>query len=371
MGTVNRILISMLLSIIMPAYLPAQQNPGQAAQSSANQITSKYGNIQGLQDNVFKPLQGQSNMYTVDGTINFPAQISCGTAAKFLEVDMVQGNTGDITDLNVRWDSDLDGTMDSVANLAPMTMNGVISGVCNNGFVSCNPGSWMNCRSYTADYDSITGAFLLNQAVITDLTGCYCVNQSCASALLNSTRILNTSADAVLKAYQNANPSFSLSDIQRPGTVVSYYGQEPTSCFPGNVNSIAGLYNNPNSISTQAQNTAFMQLQNPTGAYSVVMNTYQNQTDPVSTQTCAIDRVVNQQNLTVQDIIEPLGGTGSVSSCGQYCIRIVLGNPTNNWLCAGCTIYEFYYDLYVHKPDKILSATLTQTAYDDHMHIYI
>jgi hypothetical protein len=200
---------------------------------------------------------------------------------------------------------------------------------------------------------------------------CYCINQGCSGLSINNTDITDTASDAVFHAFKDSNRSFMLSHVDKTADTARYYGQEPTSCFSSNVDTLAGLYDNPFLIENEAQNEAILQQQDSQSYYSLLSNTYQNQMDPATVNTCTINRAVNESILDIYEIIEPLGGTGSVTSCGQFCVQIILGNPTNNWLCAGCQIWEFYYDMFVHRPEKISSAIFEDAYYDDHMQIWI
>lgn len=360
-----------MIALLIPCALFAQ-DPTQAGQDSAAQSMSNYGNIQGLSGNVFKPLQGQVDMTTIDGSQTFNGQVSCSQAAEFLKVDMTRGATGDISGLNVEWDTDLDGTMESTTDLASFTEYGVISGVCTDGLISCPPGTWNNCRAYKVSYSS--GIYVLNISPVTDLGGCYCINDFCATANLTSNDIASTAAGAVFNAFQDVNRSFSLSEITRSSGTVSYFGQEPTSCFGSNIGTLTGLFDTSMLIETEAQNEAMLQQADPQSMYSQVNNAYANQIDPQQTYTCTITRAVNQDILDVYDIIEPVSSSSTlaiVNPCGQFCIDVIIGNPADNWLCGSCDLWEGGYDFFIHQPDKISSATLLDVYFDDHMQIWI
>src|SRR3546814_1861146 len=51
--------------------------------------------------------------------------------------------------VSIARDTDLDGTVDATSNL-PVP----VSGICANGVVSCQPGSWNGCSFYRWDVDA-------------------------------------------------------------------------------------------------------------------------------------------------------------------------------------------------------------------------
>ncbi len=74
---------SLIIMLVIPCYAFGQ-DPGQAGRDAANQVIGNYGNISGLSDNVFKPLQGQVDMRTPDNSQTFSGHITCNQAAKFI-----------------------------------------------------------------------------------------------------------------------------------------------------------------------------------------------------------------------------------------------------------------------------------------------
>lgn len=79
-----------------------------------------------------------------------------------------------------------------------------------------------------------------------------------------------------------------------------------------------------------------------------------------------------------QDIIRPIGGTGSVMNCSttdpnQGCVEIYLGLVGDNYLAGNncATSYDKYFSMYVKRPDLISSATLMEAQWDDHLNVEI
>src|SRR3546814_16826382 len=87
-------------------------------------------------------LAGQQ-ISTVDNSRTFAPNIACQKTATMLEVVVQPSGTGDLGRVSIARDTDLDGTVDATSNL-PVP----VSGICANGVVSCQPGSWHGCSFY-------------------------------------------------------------------------------------------------------------------------------------------------------------------------------------------------------------------------------
>ena len=80
-----------------------------------------------------------------------------------------------------------------------------------------------------------------------------------------------------------------------------------------------------------------------------------------------------QKAVKPEDIIVPIGGTGSSASCGNGCIQLTLGEITDNNLAGNnCAIpYRQFFDMNVYRPDLITRAELVEGYWDDKMQIDI
>jgi len=139
----------------------AGQNAGQAA-------LSRFGGKNAVNSNISLPMTNSSNlMQTVNGTTSFPATLSAPSSTKFLEVLIQPSGTGDLQQVIVSQDLNTDGVIDNVH-----TVPALVSGVCANGFISCDAGSWANRAYYTWTADA-NGRVTEVASSITDLGGCY------------------------------------------------------------------------------------------------------------------------------------------------------------------------------------------------------
>jgi hypothetical protein len=100
-----------------------------------------------------------------------------------------------------------------------------VSGVCANGYISCAPGTWANCGYYLWVSDP-SGKISDTGVPIMNLGGCYCINSSCGSSLVwsDSAIILKDLGGGVLAAIQNANFSFTITNVSTTPVTISYYG---------------------------------------------------------------------------------------------------------------------------------------------------
>src|SRR5690606_11863470 len=115
---------------------------------------------------------------TVDKRRSFTPKLACQKTANFLEILIQPGVGGDITTVRIARDKDIDGNFDSVSTL-PVP----VSGICANGVISCQPGSWNGCRTFQWNVDT-GGDLKLTEVEMPALAGCYCINNSCGANLV-------------------------------------------------------------------------------------------------------------------------------------------------------------------------------------------
>ncbi|MEM3580403.1 MAG: hypothetical protein QXQ64_03965 [Candidatus Bathyarchaeia archaeon] len=361
------IAVSSLLFVAVLSYA-TEQDPDSAARSSHSQYREAAGSEKTLKQNFINPLLGGDWLYTIDRTKSGEVQLVCPSSKEFLTVLIRPKATGDF-DADIYWDSDMDGKMDK-----SMTVNNV-SGICTNGFISCNPGTWVNCRNYTFEYNN--GNIQLQEAGLTSLAGCFCVNQSCGNNLLwnNIGYVLKIFGGAVAGAFQKADPRYAVSDARQDGAAIYFYGQRTEDCstVSGGSGSLypETYWKSPLNIPSAVQNLVSSQSQDSTSFYSLMQTAYNQSQSASELRTCEIKRNLTENRIDISDIIEPVGGyAGQVRPCGEKCIQVVLGYEGDNYWCASCSIYETYYDLLIKRPDLISSATLIRAKWDDWMQIW-
>lgn len=204
----------------MMGSVPALAVDGKTAGQDAGQSAlSRFGSKNAVNSNISLPMTNSSNlMQTVNGATSFPATLSAPSSAKFLEVFIQPSGTGDLQQVIVSQDLNTDGTIDNVHSVPSL-----VSGVCANGFISCNAGTWSNCKYYTWAADT-AGRVTEAPASITDLGGCYCINSSCGSNLVwvNSAIVLKDLGGGIVNAVHTSNTSFTITNVNTDITTITY-----------------------------------------------------------------------------------------------------------------------------------------------------
>jgi len=128
----------------------ALADPAEQGRLSGAQALERIGSIDKLKENVITPMTGGNDLPVQGGeqvTLNTP----CPSSTSFLEVTVGSaGSGGDITSVYIRQDTNLDGVID-YSLYAPVPR---ISGVCADGLVACNAGSWDGCNYHRWNADS-------------------------------------------------------------------------------------------------------------------------------------------------------------------------------------------------------------------------
>jgi hypothetical protein len=120
----------------------------------------------------------------------------------FLEVTIAPSQGGDIHPVFVRVDTDFDGAYDSNTQI-PV----VVSGVCADGIISCDSGTWNNCSHYAWTANENLQVFTTTVSP-GDIGGCFCINASCGTNLVwkNMDTILNVIGDGIAEAIHRVKP---------------------------------------------------------------------------------------------------------------------------------------------------------------------
>ena len=121
---------------------------------------------------------------------------------RFMEVLIQPGSTGDIDTFIVSQDTNFDGAPDYTFQV-PFP----VSGLCANGVITCDPGTWTNCRTYQWTSNT-SGQASLKPVSTTALGGCFCINNSCGANLVfgNTQTIMNVIGGGVAGAIQTSEP---------------------------------------------------------------------------------------------------------------------------------------------------------------------
>ena len=168
----RRVILMLAMTATLP--LPASaQTVEDRARAAAEASREKTSDSEAIQQNYLTPGLAGQPIATVDNSQTFNPSIACQQTATLLELIAQPASSGDIGTLRISRDKNLDGSVDQT-----LTLPVPVSGICANGVVSCQPGTWNQCRSFQWDVAS-GGDLKLTEVGLTDLAGCYCVNNSC------------------------------------------------------------------------------------------------------------------------------------------------------------------------------------------------
>lgn len=254
-----------------------EQNPSNLGNIMGNTAIQKYGSQGGMNEHLFKPIMSDGvNMKTLDGSKEFSANLLCPSSSRFLEVLVQPGSSGDITTLIVSQDMDFNGTLDYTYQV-PV----IVSGVCSNGVISCETGTWNFCRAFRWATDT-SGKIVLEETLNTNLGGCYCINNSCGNNLVfnNIDTVIRSVGGGVVAAIHEQNSRYVVSGVKIDGMLASYYGQNAGGCTTvassSGATDLEKYYYSPYSMEADAQSTIAAQKSDPDSMYNLMDQALEN-----------------------------------------------------------------------------------------------
>lgn len=337
--------------LALPSLAQAQtmEDRARAAAIASRMKTSKSDT---LQQNYVTPGMSGQPITTVDGAKSFTPTLACQKTANLLEVLIQPSASGDIGLVRIARDKDLDGKFDSVTTL-PVP----VSGICANGVITCNPGTWDECRSFRWDLDAAKD-LKLTQVDMTELAGCYCVNNSCGSNLVfgNLASVLKDLGGGMIGALTTADPRIGVAEARINGPVIAYVGAQTTACTANPAIGQTAYRASPAAI----QGDAFAASQ-ASGLFQTLAGSPAGAGKAELTRNCTIEREIAIKSWDYDDIVSAAGAILSVTSCGTACRRYRIGGEG---ACgSNPPVYSATFD--VHAPDRLVSARIVQMGGDD------
>jgi len=350
------VISSILLLFVQTVFAEDPPSAQDAAKNQYERFRSLSGSPENLKQNFLDPTLGGSPLYTIDRSQSGNVVVGCPSSNVFLTIMITPRPTGDF-----------DATIFQ-NNVGRFSISGV-SGVCSNGFIICNPGTWINCMPY--EFIGSGGNLTIGRVGIVELSGCFCVNNSCGNGLVwhNLPYVLKIFGGAAAGALQKGDPRFAVSQVKIDGNTIQFFGQQEGGCSISEITNKGGAlyperyYGSPAMIRSGVESEVLAQSASSDSYYSLLSSLNQSQGN---LRSCVIERNVYTNRLDLYDIIAPVSGNGgTVRPCGDKCIQVVLGWEGDNYWCGCCNIHELYYDLMVKRPDLIESATLVYAVWDD------
>ena len=297
----NRILsalIILLFCLCSQAYGDQAQDGTDAGNAVGADIASQLNTGAKLNDRFSAPLTSSESPLKTFGKpadqVSFDGQITAQSSSSFLEIFVQPGATGDLGTVIVKQDLDFDTTAEYVFHV-PVR----ISGVCANGFISCNAGTWENCSYYNWQTDASLQIGVRAAGGIRELAACYCINNSCGSDLVwsNISHVLKDIGGAVVGAIQDTNPQYTITNVSVDNTLIRYYGQVSSEAGSRQGAYFSGSdkpeeYYNPTSSALPVDDLLIAQSEDSESYYYQINESLAAQNSPVEIETCFTRRQI-------------------------------------------------------------------------------
>ena len=363
------VVILMLLIVKQPALAGNSFSQGLSAGSSAGAYANqRLGSKSALKSRILTPASsgGVVQMHSLNGQNPFNGSISKPSGRKIMEILIHPATTGDLSPVYV-YENTGSGNKYNYAYAVPFA----VSGICANGVIGCDPGTWNHCKYYEWVANSL-GQVKLAQRPSIDFGGCYCINNSCGYHLASSNLpiiLKDIGGGAVGAVMKSGGYKMTVTGVAVNSADIVYYGQmiknssapQPSS-YPsteqaqyewetGSANPSA-YYSGTNGgyLFAAAGSTENSEKSNPNSMYNLIATSGAAEKNPIEQKTCYIRRVVNvvkhQNNYFSPEGDSTCPGQFNTSICDkiEQCYTDSEGNehclcelkPTGNAGSTGC-----------------------------------
>ena len=334
--------------------------------SAAGAVKGKYGTGGAMNNGLGQPLASPTPMQTVDGSKSFNAQAACPASSAYLQVTMFPTSSGDLQQIAIDQDQTFSGSY-----TAHYLMSGPFAGVCNNGVISCDAGTFSNCRYL--QWQATSTSISLTPVSQESLGACYCVNNYCGAnlALSNSRKVLSDLAGGITHALNAVYPRLAMAQATFPAPVqVVYYGNK-TGCGAGATTQPENYFNNSSSGSLPSAGVTA--ASDPSSGYYMVLSSPAGSSDAVSTISCSVNRQFDLTQVNKNNVIKVLSrSSGATSDCGAGCLQVQLGAVGDNyWGGGSCRLYQDNEQIQVTGSQYVQSAKLVQADEDDFLQVQV
>jgi hypothetical protein len=326
------------------------------ARAAAEAARAKSSDSDAIQRNYLTPGLSGRPIATVDNSTSFAPNLACQKTATMLEILVQPAPGGDLGTVSIARDTDLDGSIDTRANL-PVP----VSGICANGVIACDPGSWNACRYFRWDVDQAR-ALKLTQVAMPELAGCYCINNSCGTNLVwgNMPSVLRDLGGGMVGALTTADARYGVAEAVIDGPMIRYVGAQSTACTTNPSLPQTSYRASPSAIASDAfvassSNSLFQALKGSAIGTGTALQ-YRH---------CTIERRVTVLETGARDIIERVAG-GYATQADGTSLDFLMGSPDNDSLIGGsCNLFDFRMTLHVADASRLTAARLVHWFADD------
>lgn len=338
--------------IAVPATAQTVEDRARAAAEAARAKTSDSDRL--LNNYVTPGLAGQP-IPTVDNSKTFTPNIACQKTASMMEVLVQPSPGGDLATVSIARDTDLDGTIDSRSNL-PV----IVSGICANGVISCQPGTWDQCKYFRWDVDGARN-LKLTQVEMPQLAGCYCINNSCGTNLAwnNMPSVLRDLGGGMIGSLTTADPRYGVAEAVIDGPMIRYVGAQSTACASNPSLPQTTYRASPATIASDAYAAS-----TSSPVFQALAASQVGTGTALQYRHCTIERQVTVLKPRAEDIISRVSGGYSTIQNGSS-FDFLMGSPADNSLGGNCSLIDFRMTLHVGDADSIASARLVEYFADD------
>ena len=332
------IFISLFISIKGAYSYSYSTTPSSAANQVAGEVNGAY-NSGTINNSLINPLLNSNTpMTTLNGKTSFDAQISCPSASNLLQLNFFPMSSGDFELLISQNTNPASSNSFNYTATVPL-----ISGVCTNGFIACDAGTWNNCKYYQWGTNSQGGIIWNNVSTLESLGTCFCVNNSCGGLFNSDFKNIAGTIGGGLSMLVAQTDNIAISNAQfnmQAGYQLSYYGQSAANCQTvsgsgGYVNP-EQFYNNPAAMGNEETNMVSSQSSDTNSPYYSFVNNEYLKNNPVTEQTCSIDSSVTISVTTsMTNAFCPIGTYDYVSGHNGSTIILLNGCFANAQYSSG------------------------------------
>lgn len=197
-----------------------------------NKVKPQYGSGSAANTSGVEPLTRGTSLKSINGSSVGVVQVLKPNDKPLLKITLEPNfSTGDFAKLTIQQDLDGDGLLE--INSVHGELGHMISGVCSNGMIMCQPGTYSSCvfvkwateaSGKVVPESLITGEPTINR----DLFNCYCFNNFCSrfnnTSAVNYASISSDIAGGIVSVFMGARADLSITSVSASDTVLSYFG---------------------------------------------------------------------------------------------------------------------------------------------------
>lgn len=265
-----------------------------------NKVKPQYGSGATANASGVEPLTKGTSLKSLSGSSVGVVQVLKPNDKPLLKVTLEPNfATGDFGKLTIQQDLDGDGLLE--VNSLHGEPGHMVSGVCSNGMIMCQPGTYSDCvfvkwaaeaSGKIVPESSITGTPTINR----DLFNCYCFNNFCSrfnnTSAVNYASISSDIAGGIVSVFMGARTDLSITSVSASDTVISYFGVKASaastaegfttpakpSTDPAKIPVITGnspdiavqYYTDPNTLNAMATTENALMETKPNSLYSLI-----------------------------------------------------------------------------------------------------